>query len=95
MPSKALEGHRILASGDVLYTRYNHVFPPNKPSCLLGGSNDFNSTVIVTATSVHPGGVNVAMADGSARYASSQVDARVWSALGSIAGGEIVGAGQF
>lgn len=50
-----------------LYTRYNHVFPPNYPSCLLGGTIDYDSRVIVTATSRHPSGVNMATVDGAVR----------------------------
>jgi len=42
------------------------------------------------ASSPHPGGINIAMADGSVRFLSSGVDAKVWWALCTPAGNEIV-----
>jgi prepilin-type N-terminal cleavage/methylation domain-containing protein/prepilin-type processing-associated H-X9-DG protein len=39
------------------------------------------------ASSYHPGGVNVGMADGNVRFAGNTVDNAVWQALGSIDGG--------
>jgi prepilin-type N-terminal cleavage/methylation domain-containing protein len=38
----------------------------------------------------HPGGVHVGLADGSARFASEDVDPEVWQAMGSINHGEVV-----
>ncbi len=43
-----------------------------------------------TASSRHPGGVNLAMADASVHFASDTVDITVWQALGSRNGGETV-----
>jgi prepilin-type N-terminal cleavage/methylation domain-containing protein/prepilin-type processing-associated H-X9-DG protein len=43
---------------------------------------------VVTSRSHHPGTVNVAMMDGSVTSVGSDVDATVWRALGSRAGGE-------
>src|SRR5262249_56718866 len=54
-----LSGQRW-GDGALFYTRYNHIFPPNSPSCLLGGTDDYSSPVVVSASSRHPGGVNVA-----------------------------------
>ena len=56
--------------------------------CNKGGipqDNDY-----VSARSRHPGGVNVLMGDGSARYASETIDLALWQALSTIAGGEVV-----
>jgi prepilin-type processing-associated H-X9-DG protein len=39
------------------------------------------------ASSLHPGGVNVGMADGSAAFVSDSINLAVWQALGSINGG--------
>jgi hypothetical protein len=36
------------ADGNSLYTRYNHTSPPGYPSCLLGGSQDYDSQAVVT-----------------------------------------------
>jgi prepilin-type N-terminal cleavage/methylation domain-containing protein/prepilin-type processing-associated H-X9-DG protein len=46
----------------------------------------------VAARSTHAGGVNVAMADGSTDFFSDNVNLSVWRALGTRAGGEVVGA---
>lgn len=51
------------------------------------------STAIVAARSYHPGGVNVAMADGSGRFIMDTIDQSTWVALGSINGGETLGLG--
>lgn len=73
--------------GNMNWTRYNHVLPPGYPSCKNGITW---SGVAMTATSRHPGGVNLLLGDGSLRFASDQVEPRVWRALGTIAGEEII-----
>jgi prepilin-type processing-associated H-X9-DG protein len=78
------------ADGNAVFTRYHHLFAPSKPSCLLGGTWDFDSQIVVTANSRHPGGVNLLTADGSSRFVKETVDARIWTALGTIAGGEVI-----
>lgn len=82
------------ADGNLFYTRYQHVFPPNLPSCNFG-TEDFDAQVVVTATSRHPGGVNVLLADGSVRLVQDAIDANIWTALGSIARGEVLDATGF
>lgn len=83
------------ADGNVVYTRYHHIRPPNSPSCLPGALADFGSPAMVAATSRHPGGVNVATADGSVRFVREGVAPTVWSALGTLAGGEILSSGDY
>lgn len=65
------------------------------PSCLLGGAQDYGILMLVTATSRHPGGVNLLFADGSARFAERTIAAPLWKALGTIAGGEVADAGAY
>ena len=74
--------------GNVVYTRYQHVLPPMAPSCLLGGSQDYDSQIVSTATSRHPGGVNLMMADTSVHFVKSSINPTVWTAIGTITGGE-------
>ncbi len=81
--------------GGMLYTRYHHIFPPMRPSCILGGTQDYDSPNLVTATSRHPGGVNLMLADGSVRFAKQTVNPVIWMALGTIAGGEAIDSGSF
>ncbi|MFI5455668.1 MAG: DUF1559 domain-containing protein [Isosphaerales bacterium] len=83
------------ADGNSLYARYNHTLPPGYPSCLLGGSQDYDSQTVVTATSRHPGGVNVMTGDGSVRFVKASVSASVWTALGTIAGAEVIDANAY
>ena len=71
------------------HTWYNHVLPPNSPipdgsdccaACAGGGD------VLMTVRSEHPGGVNVVMGDGAARFVSDRIDISIWQALSTRAG---------
>ncbi len=44
----------------------------------------------MAATSDHPGGVNVGMADGSIDFKSENVDSEVWWGIGTRNGGEAI-----
>ncbi len=62
----------------------------------LGGGilgNNLNKCVH-TARSRHPGGVNVAMCDGSVRFTSESIALRTWQSLATPAGGEVI-TGEF
>jgi prepilin-type N-terminal cleavage/methylation domain-containing protein/prepilin-type processing-associated H-X9-DG protein len=81
--------------GGLFYTRYNHALPPSRPSCILGGTDDYSTPIAVSASSRHPGGVNVAMADGSVHFIRNQVDPAVWKALATVSGGEAIDPSRF
>jgi prepilin-type N-terminal cleavage/methylation domain-containing protein/prepilin-type processing-associated H-X9-DG protein len=72
-----------------VYTDFYASAPPNTrvPDC--GTTAVDNGVGIFAARSYHPGGVNVAMGDGSVRWFSSGVNASTWRSLGTRAGGEI------
>ncbi|MEJ7640104.1 MAG: DUF1559 domain-containing protein, partial [Singulisphaera sp.] len=75
-------------------SRYNHVMPPNTWSCTYGGRwGDMGGAV--TATSRHPGVVNVAFADGSIKAIKGTISAPIWWALGTRAGGEVISADAY
>ncbi|HUY92427.1 MAG TPA: DUF1559 domain-containing protein [Pirellulales bacterium] len=73
--------------GNMLWTRYNHVLPPGRPSCK--GQYTWDG-VAMTANSRHNGGVNLLLADGAVQFVSVAVDRNVWSALGTRRGGEAI-----
>jgi prepilin-type N-terminal cleavage/methylation domain-containing protein/prepilin-type processing-associated H-X9-DG protein len=59
---------------------YNHVLPPNRPSCLNGTGV---ATGAHTVASFHPGGANVVFGDGHLEFISETIDREVWREIGS------------
>lgn len=57
---------------------------------LVGGSVP-PTYAAIASRSHHAGGVHVALLDGSARFVSENIDLLVGHALGTRAGGEVVG----
>ncbi|MGL4513788.1 MAG: DUF1559 domain-containing protein [Lacipirellulaceae bacterium] len=83
------------ANGEFRCALYNHHDPPNaaEADCMgvrLGGGLEalFTPFGWRAARSLHPGGVNLALCDGSVRFAEDGVSAEVWRALATIAGEE-------
>jgi prepilin-type N-terminal cleavage/methylation domain-containing protein/prepilin-type processing-associated H-X9-DG protein len=69
-------------------TSYWHSAPPGSRSCMFPPLR-----VMTTANSSHPGGVNVALCDGSVRFISYQINLTAWRALGTRNGGEVLDGG--
>ncbi len=103
---KADSGHTEWVDGRVHQTGITTTFPPNTvvPYTESGATYDidFNSSregrtpagityAAVTSRSYHPGGVNVLLMDGSVRFVSQSIGTSVWRALGTRAGGDVVG----
>ena len=59
---------------------YNHILPPQNPSCLNGGG--FLSG-ISTASSHHSGVVNIVFCDGHVESIDSGIDLKIWRELGT------------
>ena len=71
---------------------YTHSQMPNKRSCTHG---DFGRAGdLVAASSQHPGGVNVLLADGSVRFVKSTINYLTWYALATPNGGEAISSDQ-
>jgi prepilin-type processing-associated H-X9-DG protein len=80
-------------SGQPSCTFYTQVMPPNTWSCEYDTGYQPNGAL--SASSRHPGGVNVLFCDGSVRFIKSTVSPPTWWALASISGGEIVSADAY
>src|SRR5262249_46089892 len=71
-------------TSNVAYTHFN---TPNGMSCHSATDTCCNNvwggtSAIITATSNHPGGVNVCFADGSVKFVKDSVAATTWWAIG-------------
>jgi prepilin-type N-terminal cleavage/methylation domain-containing protein len=60
-------------SGLAPHAGFNTVLPPNSPSCMPDNWGD--SWALAAASSYHPGGVHIVMADGATRFMADAVDA--------------------
>lgn len=67
-------------------TQYFHTVPPNSRSCMYPPGR-----IATMAASHHTGGVHVGMCDGAVRFVSDNIDLKVWRAVGTISGSEVVG----
>jgi prepilin-type N-terminal cleavage/methylation domain-containing protein/prepilin-type processing-associated H-X9-DG protein len=65
--------------------------PSNPIACTNAGSGSALANVYAAARSYHPGGVQVLMADGSARFVSENINLNVWHAINTLRGRETVG----
>lgn len=64
----------------VFEASYNHLLPPNRPSCTNNNVYNYNC---LTATSLHPNGVNALFGDGHVSFVSQSIDRTAWRQLGS------------
>lgn len=71
--------------GSIWRNGFNTLLPPNKP-CFRPNGEWWE--LITPASSYHPGGVNACLGDGSIRFVTESVDADIWTAAGTMAGGE-------
>ena len=75
-------------NGTSCYT--NQEGPPGNPGNPWGGTGS-----MITATSNHPGGVNMCMTDGSVRFIKDTVAPQTWWAIGTKSGGEVISADSY
>jgi prepilin-type N-terminal cleavage/methylation domain-containing protein/prepilin-type processing-associated H-X9-DG protein len=77
------------------HTRYNHVMTPNMWGCDYGSGGGNFIRGAHTASSHHPGGVNVMFCDGSVKFVKSSIARETWWAIGTMANGEVVSADTY
>lgn len=69
--------------GDVYYSGFNTVLPPNQASCLV--DNGDRNWGIYTTSSRHAAGAQVVMTDGHVRFVKDSINSLVWNAMGTRA----------
>ena len=92
----------VVSNGATIWGWYSHnhslfstAAPPNweHPSCggicCPGGAHDWSYGFVVTR-SLHPGGVNIGLGDGSARFLAETIDLETWQLLGNKSDGRVV-----
>ena len=100
------QGHTAWVDGNSQETGMTTAFPPNKAAVNPTSLADLDILTVlvsknqpvygaITARSYHPGGVNALFADGSVRFIKSSIDGATWRGLGTVAGGEVIGADQY
>jgi prepilin-type N-terminal cleavage/methylation domain-containing protein/prepilin-type processing-associated H-X9-DG protein len=81
------------------FNAYSHFNTPNGLSCIDTSSGDTQTpgdfSDALTATSNHPGGVNIGFCDGSVHFIKNTVNYQTWWALGSRNLSEIVSGDAF
>jgi prepilin-type N-terminal cleavage/methylation domain-containing protein/prepilin-type processing-associated H-X9-DG protein len=99
-------GHTKWCHGDTFNDAFTTALTPNTQS--PSGPSRWDSDLVsvdeddggptysaVTSRSYHPGGVGALFGDGSVRFIRDSIHWRTWRALGTIAGGEVIGADSF
>jgi prepilin-type N-terminal cleavage/methylation domain-containing protein len=80
-------GGQNWVNGNYRVTLYNHVMTPNGKGCTQNQNNSTGNGAI-PATSYHPGGVCLLLADGSTRFVRESVSWAVWQAVGGRKDGD-------
>lgn len=61
--------------GRLPFAAFSTILPPNSPNCALGQVGDDGANVqLLSASSAHQGGVNVAFVDGAVRFVSDEIN---------------------
>ena len=74
---------------------YSHIMTPNQKACFWSDASASKFQTMIGASSNHPGGVNCGFLDGTVRFVKDSVAPRVWRAVATYAGGEVLSADSF
>jgi prepilin-type N-terminal cleavage/methylation domain-containing protein/prepilin-type processing-associated H-X9-DG protein len=101
-------GHSEWSDGAVHQTGITTAWTPNRRIPGLGSNPQPDLDLVgqrekrggptfaaITARSYHPGGVNALFGDGSVRFVKDGINGPTWRALGTVAGGEVIGADSY
>ncbi len=90
-------GHTRWSNGGVYYSGFTTANTPNQSiDWDWVDENDGGPTYMsLSASSKHPGGVNIAFADGSVRFIKNTINAVTHRALGTVSGGEVISADSY
>jgi prepilin-type N-terminal cleavage/methylation domain-containing protein/prepilin-type processing-associated H-X9-DG protein len=79
------------------YGVYHHTGTPNSRNCGANFIAEWGQDIWGTsnASSLHPGGVNVTMADGSVKFVKDTISQLTWWGVGTRAGGEVISSDTF
>jgi prepilin-type processing-associated H-X9-DG protein len=68
-------GRRWCCGSEWIYSACQTIMSPNSPTCLFHwGTDNYQQAIMCTVSSYHTGGVNAAMADGSASFITNTID---------------------
>ncbi len=97
-PSGRSWRNRLWHIADYGNTLANTVVPPNSafPDCMFfNGNSAWDRSGVKAFRSLHPGGVNIGMGDGSVRFLKNSVAFEVMWALGSRSGNEAISSDSY
>ncbi|MFM7058045.1 MAG: DUF1559 domain-containing protein [Planctomycetota bacterium] len=80
-------------SGEIRNSSYNHYYPPNSRNfdCITNAFGlGYTAIGWKAARSMHTGGAQLLLCDGSVRFISENIALTTWRALGTRAGGEVI-----
>lgn len=82
------QGRAWISGWTLTSPTFMHIYGPNSWNCHFHGGEGTGDNV-VTPSSNHTGGVNLAMCDGSIHFVSDSIDQQVWWLLGSRNDGQV------
>lgn len=74
---------------------YSHITPPNTKGCWFGTGGANTDRTVIGASSLHPGGVNVGMLDGSVKFIKDTINPSTWWALSTRDGEEVIDSSSY
>ncbi len=85
------------AHGSMAMNMFNTIVTPNayNKTWTHCGLNASSRAVFSNCDSLHPGGVNVCMSDGSVRFIKDSINQLTWWALGTRNGGEVISSDSY